>query len=82
MDLRRVAADAAAEAWRGDGVRLFRWPNGILLMTRLGTRLDASMIKHCADALLVTLKQGATAHEVLTELRADIAVHRTGGADA
>ena len=69
IPLARVAAWSAERAWQGQGVRLYRWPSGHIVVTRVGTEADAWMLKAHRRRLLGTWARGATLHIVLDDLR-------------
>lgn len=53
-DVRRVAGLVCERAWRGQGVRVWRWPCGTVAVVDVGTRADRKLLTDCVDALLVT----------------------------
>jgi len=69
-DLRRVASDIAERAWAVKGVRVYRWPNGMLALVTPGSGADQALLQFCARYLLATWSRGTTCGQVLDELRA------------
>lgn len=53
-DTRRLAGVVCERAWRGDGVRVYRWSCGSLALVNVGSRADGRMLDACIDMLLVT----------------------------
>lgn len=68
-DLRRVASDIAERAWATKGVRVYRWPNGMLALVVPGSGADQALLKYCDRFLLATWARGTTCDRVLDELR-------------
>lgn len=54
VDPRRIAGVVCERAWKGDGVRVYRWPCGALAVVNVGSRPDAKLLADCIDMLLVT----------------------------
>lgn len=69
-DLRRVASDIAERAWSTKGVRVYRWPTGMLALVVPGSGADQALLKYCERFLLATWTRGTTCGRVLDELRA------------
>lgn len=53
-DTRQAAAVICDRAWKGLGVRVFRWPCGTLAVATLGTWVDKRLLQECEEQLLVT----------------------------
>jgi hypothetical protein len=53
-DVRRVAELICERAWKGLGVRVFRWPCGTLAVVTVGSLGDGVLLRECTDQLLVT----------------------------
>jgi hypothetical protein len=53
-DLRRVAAVICDRAWRGVGVRVYRWTDGALVLVGTDSRGDQLLMPHAAHALVGT----------------------------
>lgn len=53
-DVRRLAGIIVERAWRRQGVRVYRWPCGTMVVVLVGSRADAVMLDQCIDHLLVT----------------------------
>lgn len=53
-DLRRVASVICDRAWRGLGVRVYRWPDGMVILVSTNSRGDEMLMRHALDALLGT----------------------------
>lgn len=63
-------ADRASElAWRGKGVRIFRWPCGRIVLARIASPVEMQLMDECAEQLLGTWAPGAAFKDVLAELR-------------
>lgn len=56
-DVRRVAGMVCERAWRGQGVRVWRWPCGSVAVADVGSRADGQLLTQCIDALLATYAQ-------------------------
>jgi len=68
-DPRRVASDIAERAWAVKGVRVYRWPNGMLALVTPGSGADQALLRFCGRYLLATWGRGITSRDVLDELR-------------
>lgn len=53
-DVRAAAAVICDRAWKGLGVRVFRWRCGTLAVATLGTPVDKRLLCECEPQLLVT----------------------------
>lgn len=49
-----VAGVICDGAWRGKGVRVFRWPCGTLVIAVVGSPADQQLLRFCLDRLLGT----------------------------
>lgn len=67
-DLRRVASVICERAWRGLGVRVYRWPDGMVVLVSTDSRGDQLLMRHALDALLGTYcRAGALSGRVTGE---------------
>lgn len=53
-DVRVVADVICTRAWKGPGVRVFRWPCGTVAVVRVGSYGDEVLLRECLMHLLVT----------------------------
>jgi hypothetical protein len=53
-DVRQVADVICERAWKGPGVRVFRWPCGTVAVVRVGSYGDDVLLRECEPHLLVT----------------------------
>lgn len=59
-DLRQVAGVICDRAWRGLGVRAYRWPDGVVLVVSTDSRGDQLLLRDAQRLLLGTYcRQGA-----------------------
>lgn len=67
-DLRRVASVICDRAWRGLGVRVYRWPDGMVIIVSTDSRGDQLLLRHSLDALVGTFcRVGALSGSVVGE---------------
>jgi len=67
-DVREVAGVLCDLAWKGAGVRVFRWPCGTMAAIRVGSRADDVLLSECEQYLFVTY---ARLHVPGTDKRGD-----------
>lgn len=56
-DVQQVAWALCLQAWRGNGIRLFRWPCGTLALVAVGAHMESRMLARCAPQLFATYVQ-------------------------
>ncbi|WP_458068659.1 hypothetical protein [Rhodanobacter sp. BL-MT-08] len=63
-------ADVVAErAWKGEGVRVFRFPDGTWALVSIGQRADDVLMRHCGDALFATYVRGALWSQIVADMK-------------
>jgi hypothetical protein len=53
-DMRQIADVICERAWKNDGVRVFRWPCGTVVVVRVGSQGDKTLTLACEPRLLAT----------------------------
>lgn len=69
IEVAELASHIVERAWRGPGVRVFRWPCGACLVVRVDSREDRVLQRDCMPCLFMTATRGVELSDVLADLR-------------
>lgn len=67
-DGRVIAWNIAERAWKGRGVRLYRWPCGTMAVVPVDSRADHALEEHCAGFLFATYTAGVRLVDIMHDL--------------